>query len=171
MAAESQRKKAHRIGSEGRELPQTLRDASEDDPGIVDAYDAGHAGRSWQHYANGDAPAPAVARDNTSNSPTPVRPELYSAPPAPPPTPAPAPPTTSSSPWRSSSRGNAADTGAGLLLGAFMYALLLSLVNYGTSGPLDWLKAKFLNKPTAAPGTAGATTGSAAPGAAKAALT
>jgi hypothetical protein len=36
---------------------------------------------------------------------------------------------------------------SGILLGAVVYALVLSVVNYGASGPGLWFKAKFLNIP------------------------
>jgi hypothetical protein len=158
--AESHRRRAHRAGEQGRELPQTLRDAAEDDPGIIDAYDAGHAGRAWESYVNGEAP-PEPPKQEPAPAPAPE--------PAPPPAPkAPAPATK---PPKLVLGGARSETGAGLFLGAFAYALLLSLINYGTAGPGDWLRAKFLNKPTPAPGTGGATTGAAAPGAAKATLT
>ncbi len=35
---------------------------------------------------------------------------------------------------------------SGIVLGAVVYALVLSLVNYGASGPKLWFKAKFLNE-------------------------
>jgi hypothetical protein len=41
---------------------------------------------------------------------------------------------------------------AGLFLGAVTYAVLLSVVEYGSAGPGMWLKAKFLNQ-VAAPST------------------
>lgn len=53
----------------------------------------------------------------------------------------------------------------GLFIGAIVYALLLSVVEYGSSGPGLWFKAKFLNqaagapistKPAAASGSTGA---------------
>lgn len=48
--------------------------------------------------------------------------------------------------------GITAGTGAaGLFFGGIAYALLLSVVDYGPSGPLLWLKAKFLNEPAGAP--------------------
>jgi hypothetical protein len=54
-------------------------------------------------------------------------------------------------------RGDPAETGGGIILGALGYALLMSLINYGASGPSAWLKAKFLNKPTPIPGKASTT--------------
>ncbi len=44
---------------------------------------------------------------------------------------------------------------AGLFFGAITYALLLSVVDYGPSGPLLWFKAKFLNEAAGAPGSSG----------------
>jgi len=38
-----------------------------------------------------------------------------------------------------------AHSASGLLLGAVAYALILSVVNYGPTGPLLWFRAKFLN--------------------------
>jgi hypothetical protein len=40
---------------------------------------------------------------------------------------------------------------AGLFFGAITYALVLSVVEYGPTGPLLWFKAKFLNEPAAGP--------------------
>lgn len=40
---------------------------------------------------------------------------------------------------------------AGLFFGAIAYALVLSVIDYGPSGPLLWFKAKFLNQAVGAP--------------------
>jgi hypothetical protein len=63
---------------------------------------------------------------------------------------------------------------AGLFFGAIAYALILSVVDYGPSGPLLWIKAKFLNQaagsapvspnPAATPGTAAGPSTKTAPG-------
>lgn len=47
---------------------------------------------------------------------------------------------------------------AGVALGAVAYALVLSVIDYGPSGPRLWFKAKFLNQPAAPQTTAKATT-------------
>jgi len=54
---------------------------------------------------------------------------------------------------------------AGLFFGAITYALLLSVVDYGPSGPLLWFKAKFLNEPAGAPGSSGSSSSSGSSGA------
>lgn len=55
---------------------------------------------------------------------------------------------------------------AGLLFGAIAYALVLSVVDYGPSGPLLWFKAKFLNEPAgAASSSTSSASGSTAGGA------
>jgi hypothetical protein len=41
-----------------------------------------------------------------------------------------------------------AGEGAGVLLGLFAYALLVSYLQSGTAGVRAWLSAKFLNRPT-----------------------
>lgn len=41
---------------------------------------------------------------------------------------------------------------AGVFFGAVFYALVLSVADYGTSGPKLWFKAKFLNQPAPAKG-------------------
>jgi hypothetical protein len=40
-----------------------------------------------------------------------------------------------------------ADTGAGVILGAVLWALVLNWLRYGAAGARGWLSAKFLNKP------------------------
>jgi len=42
---------------------------------------------------------------------------------------------------------------AGLALGFFTWAIVLQLIRYGSKGPGDWVKAKFINKTTATPTT------------------
>ncbi len=42
--------------------------------------------------------------------------------------------------------GGVAHSAAGVFLGAIFYALVLSVVDYGTKGPGMWFKAKFLNE-------------------------
>lgn len=42
---------------------------------------------------------------------------------------------------------------AGLFFGAVSYALVLSVVDYGPTGPLLWFKAKFLNQAAGSPGS------------------
>ncbi len=47
--------------------------------------------------------------------------------------------------------GGVAETGAGLVLGMAAYAMLLAAIEYGPTGPLLWLRAKFLNEPAGPP--------------------
>jgi hypothetical protein len=60
-----------------------------------------------------------------------------------------------------------AHDGAGVILGMVVYALILSVVQYGPTGPVLWFKAKFLNQAAGAPGSSSssssATTTPAAP--------
>ncbi len=55
--------------------------------------------------------------------------------------------------------GGVGETGAGVILGMVAYALVLAAVQYGPSGPLLWLRAKFLNQPAPPPAGSGAAAG------------
>lgn len=88
----------------------------------------------------------------------------------PPSTPAARPPSSrnapSASPSRPSSPSLTNPTGgrlpigfdgegiAGAFFGMVLYALVVSVADYGASGPLYWFKAKFMNIPAPAKGTA-----------------
>lgn len=52
---------------------------------------------------------------------------------------------------------------AGLFFGAIAYALVLSVVDYGPSGPLLWFKAKFLNQAAGAAPSSSSSSSSSAP--------
>jgi hypothetical protein len=52
----------------------------------------------------------------------------------------------------SSAAGSASHTGGSILLGLLAVAMVLSVVDYGPTGPLLWFKAKFLNMPAPKPG-------------------
>lgn len=64
----------------------------------------------------------------------------------------PSPPTSTSSGRQMlalpRSASDAADEGAGVILGLALYALGLAYYRYGAAGVHSWLSAKFINKPT-----------------------
>jgi len=62
---------------------------------------------------------------------------------------------TPSSPSIVRNPSGAGETVAGVFLGMIAYALVLSIVEYGWSGPALWFKAKFLNEPAGAPPSSG----------------
>jgi hypothetical protein len=67
--------------------------------------------------------------------------------PAPAPTPAPPAAVVPSRPAARSSSSSTVNDGAGVLLGVFVYALLLNYLQGGTDQARGWLASKFLNKP------------------------
>jgi hypothetical protein len=156
--AESQARRAHRAGAAGRELPEPLRQAADDNPEIVDAYDHGRAGGTWDQYVRREPPdqsEPPKPAPASSAEPAGPEPEPEPAPASPPPAPA--------ASGRVRGGTDAGDVLAGVVLGAIAYALLLALVNYGPSGPVDWLKAKFLNQPVTSVGSGSSTSSGALP--------
>lgn len=48
--------------------------------------------------------------------------------------------------------GGLVNDGAGVILGAVAWALILNWLRYGTRGARGWISAKFINKPMGGPG-------------------
>lgn len=129
-------REAHRHGSQGHQLPRGLADLADNDPAIDEAYQAGQLGEPFETFSgtgSGGAPAsPAPARGPRPST----RPRTGTG-------------RSKTNVLRSPARATRSFvTGSvsGVILGAIGYALLLSVVDYGTSGPLYWFQAKFLNE-------------------------
>ena len=148
---------AHTAGSRGRNLPDGLASMADADPLIDEAHDAGRNGVPFDQFASerglatppGRAPRGSSgpkgsrgARGRSSSR------SVTRSPRVPRPT-----PTQPLAPLSAGPR-NLGASAAGLLVGAVFYALVLSVVEYGPSGPMLWFRAKFLNEP--APPPAGA---------------
>lgn len=151
---------AYRLGMAGKPLSSSLLRSAETDDSILDSWREGKADRPDDQP---DAPAPA-----------PAPPKATPKPPAPKSSPkgrGPAPrartarsgrsPSSRRPTFRGTSPSLSDPTGgrlpigfdgdgiAGFFFGAVFYALVLSVADYGATGPLLWFKAKFLNQPTA----------------------
>lgn len=129
---------AYNAGANGQDLPAGLASRADSDPLIDQAHDAGRNGVDYDewHGANVPAKGPKGAQgpkgssgsstgragSSSSRAPSPLR--FLNAP-----------------------RGSAGHSIAGVALGMVVYALVLSIVDYGPEGPLYWFRAKFLNKP------------------------
>jgi len=72
---------------------------------------------------------------------------------------------TPSSPSIIRNPSGAGETVAGVFLGMVAYALVLSIVEYGWSGPALWFKAKFLNEAAGAPPPSSSSSSTATPNA------
>lgn len=122
-------------------MPAGLSDLADSDPDLDEAY---------QHGQNNE-PFDAWWERRASSRPSPTRPS------------SPPPRRTPSSPGRvrgaagrmGSRVSGGADDLAGALLGAVGYALVLSVVDYGTAGPGMWFRAKFLNETQSQSGSGG----------------
>lgn len=170
-------RQAYNAGTEGRGLSEGLASLADKDPLIDSAHDAGRAGTpfaDWQK-ANGQGPAfKPKAADVPPDTPQPppstssgrkggkgqrgtrgyrgrstsgsgnlgIRRTARNA--------SVVNPTGGALPV-----GLTAGAGAaGLFFGAIAYALVLSVVDYGPTGPVLWFKAKFLNVPAGQSSTA-----------------
>lgn len=140
----SRYRNAYEAGANGRDLPEGLSSLADEDPLIDQAHDAGRGGVDFDEWhrtnvegqarptsepAPAPAPrrAPAKARGRRGLS-RPQRPSLRR-------------------PLGGITRGaDVPHTAGGVFLGAVIYALVLSVIEYGTKGPLLWFKAKFLNE-------------------------
>lgn len=129
-------RRAWEAGNRGSKLPQGLADLADSDPGIDEAY----------QHGQGNEPFDQWWETRTSRRPSPTRPQ-------------PSRPRRSSSspgPVRRYAAGQARQAGsrvssgandlAGAFLGMLVYAIVLSVVDYGSAGPGMWFKAKFLNQ-------------------------
>ena len=156
MAAGSARyRRAYRAGASGAKLPEGLASMADQDPKIDAAHDAGRNGASYDEFARehlgedgatgggGGGPRPRRRPTRSPGLPTPTRPLGRNVP---------------------VGVGGGASV-AGVFLGAIVYALILSVVDYGSKGPGMWFKAKFENEVTTSSGSAasGTTVTPAAP--------
>jgi hypothetical protein len=168
-AGVSRYRAAYNAGATGRALPEGLASLADDDPRIDSAHDAGRNGvafKDWQLSpgAVGSAPEPAPG-DTPGGPPAPSsqgpRKPGARAPGRAKPKPGRAGSGRKGSPRRIANRlatpapnlapGVSFSGGpSGLFIGAIVYALVLSVAQYGAAGPGLWFKAKFLNEPAAA---------------------
>ncbi len=150
---------AWKAGARGAKLPAGLAELADDDPNIDLAFDAGQAGTPYAQFLaenglggapsgrdQGAPPDEAPAGGPRSSRPSPRRssrrsPSVFRPGQG-------LPKATPSQPLAPLSAGPVpvAHAGAGLLLGMVFYALVLSVLDYGPSGPSLWFKAKFLNQ-------------------------
>jgi hypothetical protein len=161
-AATSRYRRAWQAGQAGRSLPGGLADLADDDPKIDSAYQAGQANESFEGWlgdndlsSNPPSGSGSSGSSSGSDGGRPGNRRRGSR--------------RSSSGGRSDAAkgfarspagavaapaqqvvGSSTEEGAGFLLGLVVYALILSVVDYGTKGPLMWLNAKFRNKVTTA---------------------
>lgn len=162
------RRRAHQAGERGKELPSELLAASKDDPHIVDAYDAGRAGVSWGDFQGRQRdeepetePVSAPSASDGAGASRPTRTERRS--PRRRRRAAGAPRAVRRFPGVSTAVKLTGGGFSGLLLGAVAYALVLSVVDYGPSGPGLWFKAKFLNEVAGAPAPSAPSSAAKAP--------
>jgi hypothetical protein len=131
--------RAHTAGFSGRPLPPGLAAQAETDPMIDAAHDAGRNGVPFSQFQSenlppGPSPAPAkkkasgIRRSGRTTAPTVLN------------------PTGGRLPIGTGARFSP----AGVFFGAISYALILSVAEFGPTGPLLWFKAKFLNEPAPA---------------------
>jgi hypothetical protein len=123
---------AHRAGAAGRPMPKGLSDLADSDPLIDEAYDSGQHGEDFSTFASRGTPEPSPEPARRASRPARAAPSTRR----------PARPTSPGRAVRRVVTGSA----AGMLLGALAFTLLLSVVDYGTSGPLYWFQAKYLNE-------------------------
>lgn len=153
-------RQAYNAGSTGKGLPEGLSSLADSDPMIDSAHDAGRSGTAFEDWQSanmqpppeGNAPRSSSGRSSArsgargrtggrgrskssrSSGSLGIRRTARQA--------SVVNPTASRLPI-----GLTAGAGAaGLFFGAIAYALVLSVVDYGTSGPKLWFKAKFLNE-------------------------
>jgi hypothetical protein len=137
-------RKAHTAGATGAAMPEGLASMADKDPNIDAAHDAGRNGVPFDAFAAEHLTTPKSAPSSSTDSPSP----------------SPSPRRSLPSPGRPSLRrplganvalGSGRGTGlAGVFLGAIVYAVVLSVVDYGAKGPGMWFRAKFMNKAGAA---------------------
>jgi hypothetical protein len=128
-------RRAWQAGRDGHSMPNGLGDLADNDPKIDAAYQHGQGGNDFESFSseNGlDAPSsPAPKRRSSLGTAVDNHtPSLHVSP--------------------------AADA-ATVIISLFVVAMVLSIVDYGPTGPLLWFKAKFLNEPATKPGAAPAT--------------
>jgi len=140
---------AYGAGKGGRPLPPGVDPA---DAEVRRHYEAGKSGADYQELF-GEPPPPVDPAGRTGRPAPKTR-----APRAPKPPRGPSDPLSkagqrATNPLGGRSASQAGESAAGFVLGAVIYALALSIVEYGAKGPGLWFKAKFLNNATSAPGS------------------
>lgn len=150
-AATSRYRRAWQAGQAGRSLPGGLADLADQDPKIDSAYQSGQANESFDGWVsdNGLASTPSSSSGSSatgsstrgkgskgrSRSGQSDAARGFSRSPA-----------GSLAAPAQQVVGSSTEEGAGFILGLVVYALVLSVVDYGTKGPVMWLNAKFRNK-------------------------
>jgi hypothetical protein len=148
-------RQAYNAGSTGKPLPEGLASMADTDPHIDAAHDAGRNGADYDEFLSSrglgtkkSAPAsrpPTKPSGRTSSKRSRPSPRI------------PSPGTPSLKRPLGKNVAVGAGTGlAGLMLGAVVYAVLLSVVEYGSKGPGMWFEAKFLNKAPSSSTSSGA---------------
>lgn len=147
---------AYNLGLRGKPLTSSLLGQAESDDSILDSWREGKADRpgdqpdstedtSSEDEETREEPRPKARRQPTPRS-APSRTRR-------------APPSSRSRPGRPTLAdptggrlpiGFDGDGLAGAFFGAILYALIVSVADYGTAGPGYWFKAKFLNQPAPA---------------------
>lgn len=148
---------AYQRGLAGRPMTEAQKRAAEQDDSILSSWQEGWSDRGATAATTSEPPAP----EPKATTPSPRR-----APSGSPRAPRyPRGGTTRKRPtWTNPTQGwlTARDNGGGFgaaVLGAVFYALVLSVVKYGTKGPGYWFSAKFLNKVTVPGSTTSAASG------------
>jgi hypothetical protein len=147
----SRYREAHRHGAQGNRLPHGLADLADTDPAIDEAYQSGQAGEPFETFSgrsSDDEGSPEQEENQGTGqegapareAPRRARRRQSSR------TPARSPAAQVLTSPRRAARGFVTGSASGAILGAIVYALILSVVDYGTSGPLYWFQAKFLNQ-------------------------
>jgi hypothetical protein len=138
-APDADHRAAYMAGRGGRAMPPGVAAKADADPSLDLMHDAGRGGIDYEAALRAHAPqlgaksAPAPRRPRRRGLSRPGRPSLRR-------------------PLGGATRGaDLPHTLGGVAVGAVLYALVLSVVDYGMKGPLYWFKAKFLNEPTAKP--------------------
>jgi hypothetical protein len=140
---------AHTAGANGKNLPAGLASRATSDPLIDQAHDAGRNGVDFDSWHAENAGQPEGEQEGTGDEEEAT--ELEG--------------TSGSSGGRRLSvpkLSGGSHSAAGVALGMVAYALVLSVVDYGTKGPWYWFSAKFLNRAVAAKGKTKATTSATA---------
>ncbi len=166
---------AWKAGTAHRPLSKSLADLEGEDPSIAPAYAAGNAGTPYEQIGAGPTATPSPGPEGNRGTPgtpggrgpaskssggsrssrapakagrAPARKRSSTGAR----TPSgrrrrlPAPRLTDPRAPLAGGPGPVAHAGAGVVLGMVFYALVLSVIDYGPTGPLLWFKAKFLNE-------------------------
>jgi hypothetical protein len=147
VAGDSARyRRAYQAGTAGHQLPSGLGDMADDDPKIDSAYQAGQGNdQSFEQWLDENPDAKGTPSRSGSKGRRRAGPGRRSD----------AAKGFARSPAGALSGpatqivGSSTEEGAGFILGMVVYALVLSVVDYGIGGPAMWFNAKLRNKVTA----------------------